>query len=681
MNHGPRSITSLTFSGLFLIGFTGLCAQAKVLELVTDRIEPVLNGRSFGGAGAYELLYGRILFGFDPAAHANNRIVDLQLAPRNENGLVEAWADLVVLRPVDNEKGSGVAVVEVSNRGGKFSHRYFNRAKKRDLKSSDPESFGDGLIMEKGLTLIWVGWQFDVPPEPGLLRLEAPVVKRTGGGTITGLVRCDWRVDEPVASLAVGHRNHIPYPVFDEQDKSNTLTMRDGRTALRQVIPRNRWRFAREEKGKVVADQGHIYLEGGFKAGYIYELMYKARDPRVVGLGLAAVRDMVSFVKYDKQCDFPARFGIGVGVSQTGRFLRHFLYQGFNVDEKGRKAFDGVMAITAGAGRGSFNHRFAQPSRDGHQYSAFFYPTDVFPFTSEVQRDPIQWRMDGLVSQTQLWEDLPKTFFVNTGYEYWGRAASLIHTDSRGKRDIAPLSHERIYHIASGQHFVDRFPPAPERKWEGMQAWTGNPLDFSVNYRALFIRLMEWVKGEGDPPESVYPKISNRSLVHIEQTGFPRIPGVVQPRVIHQAYRMDYGPRWSQGIIDYQPPWFTAPFPSLVSKVDGLGNESQGIRNIELRVPLATYAPWHVRTGMDGGNGALSDFRGSYIPLPLTEATKGTDPRPSIKKLYPTKSVYMDKVGLAASELVTEGFLLKRDVKYVSDRAEEYWRWIHGKRP
>jgi len=674
----PMALRAAFSITMFLV----FCAQplcGKVLRVVIDRSEPVLDGKSFGRTGSYELLHGRVFFGFDPANAMNSNIVDLQLAPINEEGLVEAWADLVVLRPKNQKNGRNIALVEVSNRGGKFSHRYFNRASERELTANNPNSFGDGLLMEEGLTIIWVGWQFDVPEKEGLLRLHTPIAHHLGGESITGLVRCDWRVDAPTTTLALGHRDHKPYPLLNETDSAISLTKRDGRIALRRVIPRKRWQFAREENGAVIPDPTHIYHRDGFEAGYIYELVYKARDPHVVGLGLAAVRDMISYVKYDETCPFPAKSGIAAGVSQTGRFLRHFIYQGFNSDEQGRKAFDGMMAITAGAGRGSFNHRFAQPSRDGHRYSAFFYPTDVFPFTSEVQRDPIQWRSDGLASGTRFMEELPKTFLVNTGYEYWGRAASLIHTDPRGKRDIPLMDHERIYHIASGQHFVDRFPPDPDTKLSNLQAWRGNPLDFSVNYRALLMNLIQWVEKDVDPPASLYPKISKGELVVIEQTDFPKIPGFSYPRVIHQAYRLDFGPRWNKGIIDYQPPWYTAPFPSLVSKVDEFGNEISGIRNVELRAPLATYTPWHMREGQAGGNGELTDFRGSYIPLPLSDSVKGNDPRPSISSLYPSKSAYLKKVRLAAAALVSEGFLLDRDVSHVLARSVEYWKWLHKK--
>ena len=371
-------------------------AGAEVDSVVVERREDVLSGRAFGAVGPYEKVVGRVYFGFDPANAANAGIVDLERAPRNGRGRVEAWANFVVLRPKDAVPGGGTALLEVSNRGGKASLVYFNGATgSRD--PTDEEELGDGWLLRAGLTVIWVGWQHDVPLVEGLLRLHVPVATENDE-SIEGLVRADWTVEAWTRTLALAHRNHVAYAVSDPDHPDNVLTVRDGRLAPRRVVPRGRWRFAREEGGRAVEDPTHVYVEDGFEAGKIYELVYRARDPKVVGLGLAAVRDMIAYAKHDPASPFPVRYGIAVGISQTGRFLRHFLYQGFNTDERGRPAFDGMMIFTAGAGRGSFNHRFAQPSRDAHRYSAFFYPTDLFPFTSREQTDPETGRTDGLLT-------------------------------------------------------------------------------------------------------------------------------------------------------------------------------------------------------------------------------------------------------------------------------------------
>lgn len=651
--------------------------QAEVVRVEVESREAVLDGRAFGAVGPYEKLTGWIHFAFNPDDAANARIVDLHLAPRNADGRVEARARFMVLRPVHPEQGRGVALVDVSNRGGKAALLFFNNG----VSAADPvleEHFGDGHLMRSGITLIWVGWQWDVVPGEGTLHLEAPVARAPDGSPIRGLVRSDWTVDESVRTMPLGHRGPASYEVADPDAPENVLTVREGRDARRRVVPRAEWRFAREEGGQVIADPGHIHMEAGFQAGRIYELVYVAEDPVVAGIGLAVIRDVISYAKYDRESLFPVRKGVAFGVSQTGRFLRHYIHQGFNTDEAGRQALDGVLIHTGGAGRGSFNHRFAQPSRDAHRYSAFFYPTDLFPFTTRSQRDPLTGVEAGLAGPAGSDEHIPLIMQSNSGYEYWGRAASLIHTSVDGRMDVAPLRGERMYHHASAQHFVRPFPgDAVTRMGQG-ERYRGNPIDFLVTLRALMTRLVEWVDEGREPPPSRIPRLADGTLVPIDRVGFPEIPGVSFPEVVHVAYRADYGPRWREGIVDRQPPELGEPFPSLVARVDGLGNELGGIRSLEVRVPVATYAPWNLREGFPGATGELTDFVGSLYPLPRTvaEAAERGDPRPSLEELYDGKDDYLARAARAATDLVGEGFLLEADVPRVLARAAALWDWV-----
>ena len=668
---------------LTLALFLSETSRARVSKVEITSRQVILNGQTFGNYGAYELVRGKIYFEFDPANMANGRIVNIALAPRNERGMVEAWSDLVVLKPAEPGKGNGVALVEVSNRGGKFSPRYFNRGSGA-LEPDNRDSFGDGLLMKNGFTVIWIGWQFDVPDGNGRLKLHVPAAKYLDGTEIMGLVRSDWTFEAPSKEMKLGHRQQTGYAVADPNHPENVLTVRDGRDAPRQIVPRNDWQFGRmadaqgaEGVMKVVPDDRYIYMEKGFEAGKIYEMVYMAKDPPVVGLGLGAIRDVISYAKNDDECMFKVKQGIAAGVSQTGRFLRQFLYQGFNVDEAGRKCYDGMMIITAGAGRGSFNHQFAQPSRDAHRYSAFFYPTDIFPFTSRLQPDPFSNGSDGLLAHMRP-KYFPKVFYINTGYEYWGRAASLIHTTVDSQKDVAPFDNERIYHIGSGQHFVDGFPPTDNKKVNRQGLYRGNHLDFSVNYRALLLALSDWVSDKHMPPASVYPKVADQTLVSIAELKFPKIPGVEVPKVIHTVYGVDYGHRWQEGIIDNQPPKLSAPIEPKVARVNKIGNEVSGIQNVEIRVPLATYTPWNLRAGLPGEAHELTDFRGSFMRLPKTEKEKKQtgDPRPSIASLYKNRNDYLKKVGEAAEQLINEGFLLPEDKKYVEEKAEGYWKWV-----
>lgn len=650
-------------------------ARAEVRRVTVESRADVLGGRPFGPAGAYEKLAGTIEFVFDPASPADARIVDLALAPRDAEGLVEARANFVALRPQDPSRGRGVALFDISNRGGKAVLGLFDRG----TFAADPETeadFGDGLLLRQGLTIVWVGWEFDVPPVDAALRLHVPMAT-DHGRPIEGLVRSDWTVDQTVTTLSLGHHHLLAYPVRDPDAPEAVLTVRDGRLAPRTLVPRDRWRFAREAGGRVVPDRTHIYMASGFQAGRIYELLYRAADPPVVGLGLAAIRDAVAYAKYDRRSVFPARLAVAFGVSQTGRFLRHFIYQGFNTDERGRMVLDGMFVHAAGAGRGSFNHRFAQPSRDAHRYSAFFYPTDLFPFTGRAERDPETGIEDGLLAHERS-DHLPKIFYTNSGYDYWGRAASLISTTPDGRRDVAPLPNERLYHLAGGQHFVGPFPPPPGARLGPARVYRGDPLDYVPALRALLLRLVAWVADGAVPPPSAVPRIEAGTLVPIDRVRFPAIPGVKLPRVIHEAYRADYGPRWPEGIVTIEPPRLGKPFPSLVSQVDAAGNEIGGLRGLELLAPLATYAPWSLRTGYPAATGELVDFLGTFIPFRRTEAERAAsgDPRQSLEGLYGDRAGYLEAARRAAATLVGDGLLLDEDVTGALARAAAEWDWV-----
>ena len=657
---------------------SAILVQARVSSVQIDSVRLVLDGKTFGDAGAYQVSKGKVYFQFDPFNTFNTNITDIKLAPRNANGMVEAYGDLVVLQPVDAAKGRGTALVEVSNRGRKYSPSYFNAASKsNELEPDDPDYWGDGLLLQQGYTVIWIGWQFDVADDPDLLKLKVPFAKNVDGTAIEGLVRSDWTVDKKTTSLGVWHRSQVPYPAIDLHSDEHQLTVREGRESKRYLIDKSLWRFATKEQGRFVENNTKIYLEPHFEAGKIYELVYKAKDPPVVGLGLLAIRDIVSYAKYDPACSFQVKRGIATGASQTGRFLRHFLYQGFNTDESGRKAFDAMLIFTAGAGRGSFNHRFAQPSRDGHRYSAFFYPSDLFPFTSRPQKEPDTDRTDGLLSHLHNENHKPLIFYINTGYEYWGRAASLIHTSPDGKKDIQPYEHERIYQISSAQHY-ESFLPSDRSLSSKAPVFRGNPMGFKFNYRALLLALTNWLEDGAAPPPSSYPSFEKGTLVSKDGLAFPELPGVKAPSTIHVAYKADYGPNWDQGVIDIQPPRIKYTFQSRVSQVNKLGNEIGGVQNVELAVPLATYTPWNLRKGYKGGAHEILDFRGTFIPFPKTEKERSerNDPRPSIASLYSSKEDFLKKVEAAAKDLVQQGFLLEVDVPRVKDRNAAYWDWI-----
>ena len=433
----------------FLLSLLSTGAEAHVVKLRVERREKVLNGQAFGSAGPYEKLSGKVEFALDPKLAINRNIVDLELAPRNARGEVEFTADFYMLKPVNPAHGNGRLFYEAGNRGGKGMLRVFQKAK----SSRDPqtaEEFGDGALMNQGYTLLWMGWQWDVPE--GQMRMDMPIAT-DHGKPITGLVRGNFIPNDNAPTQPLADRNHLAYTIDEPGSTDNFMTVRNRPTDPPQVVPRSKWHF--------VGDSS-VAADNGFELGRIYDVVYRARDPRVVGTGLAGTRDLMSFMKYDRTDANPVpgiRVAYGWGVSQSGRLLRHFLYEGFNEDEKNRQVFDGVIDEVGGAGRGSFNHRFAQASRDAEEFFNVFYPADMFPFTDGPETDPETGKTDSVMARAEARHVAPKVFHIFSNSEYFNRAGSLIHTDVEGKRDIVPPSGTRIYFVSSGPHAFGPFPP------------------------------------------------------------------------------------------------------------------------------------------------------------------------------------------------------------------------------
>jgi hypothetical protein len=640
--------------------------SAALLRIEVSERSDVLDGKAFGSAGPYERIAGKAYFAVDPNLPANKIITDLAKAPRNEDGLVPFSADIYVLKPRDPKHGNGAVLFEVSNRGGKGMLAFFDHGS----GAADPRTekeFGDGFLLEQGYTLVWLGWEFDVPPSPGALRLYAPVAKG-----ITGLVRSEFVLDQKATRQSLGDRDQLAYAVLNPDDPGLTLTMRDHNDSPRQSVPRAAWHI---EGGT------HIVMPAGFEIARIYELVYTAKDPAIVGLGPAAVRDLMSFFKYGIDSDtilgdhhdFIKR-AYGMGVSQSGRFLRTFLYYGFNQDEKGRRVFDGLMPHVAGAGRGSFNYRFAQPSRDGHAFLNTFYPTDIFPFTDIAQMDSETGITDGLISHATPPQAAPKIFYTNTSYEYYGRSASLIHTTIDGAHDAPIPPTTRIYFLTGYQHGPGPFPPV-RRNTQNLP----NPNDYRWTLRALLVAMDAWVKDGKEPPPSRYPKIAEGQLAGLDAVRFPKIPGVQFPTRIQRAWRVDYGEEFrTAGIVTIEPPKVGKPFPILLPQVDADGNETAGIRMPATLVPLATYTGWNLRAPEIGAPDELYSMVGSFIPFARTKADrdKTGDPRLSIAERYTGKQAYLDKVEGASRGLVKEGYLLERDVPRVLERASAEWDYV-----
>jgi hypothetical protein len=632
-----------------LAGLLGL-ADARVVRIeVLDR-RPVLDGRPFA-ADPYERVMARVHFELDPRQAANRNLVDLDIAPRGKSGLVEFAADLYLLQPSEPKRSNGTLLVEIPNRGGKGMLARFCYAR----SSPDPraaEDFGDAWLLDEGYTLAWIGWQWDVPADnPLLLRLHAPAIPG-----VKGIVRSEFLPAEKTARMPLADRNHVAYPALNEPA---TLTVRDAVLGRRRKIDSSRWRFTE--------DRTAIEMPAGFEPGRLYELVYSAADPRLSSAGLAAVRDAVSFLKHPPgEGAFPApsprvQRAIAFGISQSGRYLRSFLYAGMNGDEAGRIVFDGVWADVAGAGRAFLNHRFAQPSRDGYAYWNTLYPVDLFPFSDTPQPAWNASGSDGLLMHLPP-QAVPKLFLTNGSWEYWNRCAALIHSDVAGAIDVPLHANTRLYVLAGAQHGPGRLPETrPELQYPV------NPNDTRPFFRALLAALHAWVKDGRQPPPSQFPTLADGQLVRLHNVRWPKKAPAGLPQFPRQAYQLDFGEEFtSRGIITVEPPRVLARYPVLVPQVDDDGIDLGGIRLPVVAVPLGAFTGWNLRHPKTGAPQQIGGTSGAFFAFDASENARR----------YSNKQEYLRRVEAAARELVRKRFLLESDIDRVAQHAGELWDFV-----
>ena len=598
-------------------------ALGEVAKVTISNRATIASGQAFGASGAYEKLTGAIEFALDPKDPHNARVTDLDRAPRAADGRVHFTADVVVMRPTDQAKGNGVLLFEVVNRGRLGLLGRFNTAPASDSPTAAAD-FGNGYLMREGYTLVFIGWEHDV--RSPLLRAEVPV--------IDGLVEpiaVPFRLDAKANDTALN--DAMFYHPANPADPASTLTVRDRFWDRRTTIAREKWRFVAGAEGAP-----RIALDGGFEPGRWYEVTYKATGDRVVGSGLAAVRDAASAFRY--RTDLPVRgtHAYAFGASQNGRFLREFLYDGFNADEKDRRVFDAVWAHIAGAARGNFNDRFGTP-------------VDLSTFTAT--------RLPLTIDEQKF--NGAKVFFTNTDVEYWGggRAAALIHTSDDGRKDMPIPGSERIYFLSDTQHGESAFPPKLTR---GQQL--ENPVPQREIMRALLRGLDGWVRRGTAPPDSRYPKLADGTLTPVASVKFPAIPGVSDPRTIP-------GP----GVTKDSR---VTMLPYLVPQVDADGNDLAGIHAPDVSVPVATSTGWNFRSESVGGSNDIYSLMGSYIPFAATKAEREArkDPRPSLQERYRDRDDYLAKLRAAAQGLVKQHYLLEEDVENVMKRGQQQWEFV-----
>jgi len=618
-----------------------LFAGAGVSGAEVTRVE--IATRADVGLSGYEKIVGTIYFAVDPKAARNRVVADLDKAPVNTTGLVEFSSDLYILRPKATP-GNGAALVDILNRGNKVVLNGFNRGGSPDPATEN--DLGDRFLLRFGYTLVWVGWEFDVAARPNAMRIHVPVATDRGKA-ITGVVQATFTANSAATETTVGDLAF--YDAVDPAGADSQLTVRSSYLGGHaDTIARDRWRVS-----------GHtVTLDSGFVPGKTYEVRYRAASPPIAWLGFVAVRDTTAWLKHQPDAPATVRYAYGYGSSQSGRFLRSFLYEGFNTDEHERQVFDGVIAHLAGAARLDLNARWAKPT------GLAVHGATSFPFADVSLRDPVSGAQEGAVDNPRMSGHAPKIFYTNTPVEYWGtgRAAALIHTTPDGTGDLTVPDNVRIYFIAGTQHSPARFPPSVNN---GQQP--DNPVDYWWTMRALLLAMNKWVKDGTAPPPSQYPRLKDGTLVAADGVAWPELPGVTSPR------SLTAGPRAANTLLPTDGAG--APLPLLVPQVDGDGNERAGIRLPDVAVPLATYTGWNFRKPEIGAPTELVSLAGSSIPFAPTRAARDAahDPRRSIDERYPSKEAYLKQVEQAADALVKAGFLVVDYEPRILQRAEDTW--------
>ena len=644
--------------GAFFLAATAL-PLAATAEVVGIQIESRETLSADGADFSYESITGLVSFTLDPANPLNSAITDLAYAPTNGQGLVEYAADFKLLVPSANI-ASDTLLYNVNNRGG---------------SRVPPEAGLDHPLSELGYTYLVTGWINEISAGPGRQRLHAPVLS-DNGQPITGEVRYEVVVNAPAITVNLGGSGHLGYPATENGLRTARLSKRQYQDDAREALPRSAFEITVTPLPDATQPLVELSLEDGFEPGMIYELIYEAQNPVLAGAGMAAIRDLVSLLRYADRGDaefaelfadlnVPAiEHSAAWGISQSGRLLRQFVYDGFNADLEGRRVFDGVIPVIAGAGFGMFNNRFAMPTRTNGQHSNHLYPNDLFPFTYGESIDPFSGRRDGILKKALATGTAPRIMHIQTSNEYWVRGGSLPHTNPEGTADAPLPDSVRFYTIGGSQHGSGNGRPRP--------ATTGqlppNPNRWSPLSDSLMVAMVRWISAGEVPPESRYPRISDGSLVRSHtETGINReawnpLSCVNHPAALYRPAAANYGERWrAQRIIDLHPQRAIGYYSPLVPAVNSDNNDSADSTLLPplTQVPLASFVPWNLRAQQTGAERSLARLAGGYIPLPATAAAaQPGDARVSIAERYSSFEDYLGQYEAATDTLIAEGYLL-----------------------
>ena len=628
-------------------------SRAEITRLVIASREPAYEAVAFDAVGAYEWLIGHAEGVLDPRDRHNAAIVNLDKAPRNARGLVEYRMDVQILKPVDVSRSNGRLFYDVVNRGDK---RALGTRVDGGQNINDPRlrsHLGTGFLLRRGYVLVWSGWQADLTAGNGRMRASFPVAVNAGGAPVVATQREEFIFDHATNPATAA----LTYPSADLDPARASLTVRQHERDARQRPADLSWSYDG-------ASQIRIQRPRGFDAGAIYEFIYSARDPVVTGIAFAAVRDIVSFLRYAPaggESGNPLaghiQKAMGLGISQSGRFLRDLVYQDFNLDERDRIVFDGLVPIVSGSRRTQVNRAFSMPGRFSRQHEDHSQPDHEFPFAYQTLRDPVSGRSDGVLARCAASRSCPKILHVDTDSELFSAGASLIVTDPAGRPQALP-DNVRAYLMAGSEHAV---PDVPAR---GVCQQLSNPLNYAPHIRALVVALDEWVTNSTPPPDTRFPSVADGTLVPSThpRAAFPPIPGFRYTGLVKQPRVFDFS---------QQPPAESGvTYPVFVGVKDEDGNNVAGVRHPYLQAPVATHTGWNPRAAGYAEN-ALCNVIGSHIPFAATrterEATR--DGRRSLEERYPTPDAYARAVADAAERLVADRLLLREDAERLAKEA------------
>jgi len=665
-------------------------SEARVVRFVVEQKRPLAEGTSFGSAGAYERLDGTAYFEVDPKDPLNAIIVNLDKAPRNARGMVEFSAPFSILKPVDITKGNRKIFYAINNRGNKQAVSYFNfgQGGNNPLTAAD---VGDGLLMRLGYTIVDAGWEGDLVPGNGRLVPAFPVATQADGRPIVAQVRIEYS-DRTIPEKGTftlpleGAPNFKAYPAAETSTARSTLTVRDSVSGAKTTVASDRWAFGTCTNGaaSLTANDTNICLFDGFKADRLYELIYPAKDPIVMGLAYAVTRDVGSFLRYTAKDDAgnanplaesAASVGItraySFGGSQTGEYQREFLYLGFNEDEAHRKVLDALWVHKSGTHRLFANVEFADPNTyaeqdDRHDFLGTSYP----PFTYAVTTDPVSKIRDGLAKRPRT---DPLVFQTDTESEFWEMKASLNVVDGRGNAVPIP-DNVRLYFLSSLQHGGNSPPrsfPGPKDICENPT----NPVYHGPILRALLVALDAWADKGVAPPASNYPTLKGGTLVSLQdaRAAFPKIPGVSFPAFVNELELLDFGPAFTPegGRLTRVSPKSGPSYSVYVPKSNADGLNVGGVRPLEIRVPVGTHTGWNVRAKEFRGPN-MCPLTGSFIPFAATTDARvaAGDPRRSLQERYGSHDGYVRAVREQTKALVAERFLLDEDAARFVKQAE-----------